>query len=355
MFAKRKLMRPFFTDQYKRFFYPSRSTFSLVAAMLFALLAYFSPIPLAFIALAAACFFSDDIPLTPVMSLVTAMSNLYYSRKTLKAYVTLVSVVSALVIGALVGFFVLAQWPLCTAILGSYLAITYSSPFIMALGALLGGVFAHTTGKLSAFWAVTTGLVIGSLLPIALPIVFELVFISAVVSAFCASVLTKQVLRLYHYCRYGASNADGYAMDCSPSQQQALMKNRAQELGMAPEVFTKLTTYCRKKVHDIKSHASLWQEFSGERRLATNSFKDIYHALMRPHTSRFEIRSIKNMLVNTHLKVGDKSEANQKIIQTAANSGHLFRVDDKTRLLLQQTKVTEYGGIPSKLLRSIVL
>ncbi len=264
---------------------------------------------------------------------------------------TLVVVGSAILVGALLGALVFAQMPLVTAFLASYLVATYSSPLLMAVGAILGGLFAHSTCQLSAFWGVTLGLVIGSLIPIALPISVEVVYLSTALCAFMASVLTKQALRLYFYCRYGATNADGYAVDCPVAQQQAFIGRRARELKVTPVVLTELLNSCRVRVAECKAQASLWHEHTEQRRAVSNSYKDIYHALMKPHLSAQEREAVKQMIVNSHLERHADTATHQKIVNRALGSGHLFQLAYRERMLVHQFLLAEGGGLNRRLLR----
>jgi len=346
------ILSAFFTDQYKRFAYPSRSWFSIALAGVYTLLIFFSPIPLFLMALAIACSFSDDIPLTPIMSIITAINNLRFSRKTFKAKVMLVAVGLAVIAGGLVGFFVFVQSPVLVALLTGYIAITYSSPLIMMLGAIIGGLFAHSTRKMSAFWAVTLGLVIGSMLPIALPIAVEMIYIFIALFAFIASVITKQALRFYFYYQYGASNADGYLIDSLSSTQEAFVNSQAHLLGIKPNELILLTSECRNKIAHIKEHATLWQELSGQRRSLTNAYKNIYHALMRPDLSVTEVPEIKKMIANSNLDSLTNSSANKKFIKKAIATGHLFQFVGRERQLVHQFQIAEGGGLNPELLSS---
>lgn len=290
------ILQRFPTEKYKRFWYPTRPFFTIGLGLFLTGLGFIGLLPISWALWLAAVFAFDDLPLTPIMSMVTAINNLAHGRKKFKSAIMLIAVSLAIITGGLIGFFVLSQFPVFLTLITSFIAATSCSPILISFGAIAGSVLAHFTNKISPFVGITMGILVMSLLPIPIPLMVDLVFICAAGSAFVASIVTKQALRVYTKFRYGHTNADGYGMDLSATEQLVFIEAQANKFSVTTEQFTKLITLCREKIQAIKSKATFFEEFGGTRQPVTNSFKDIYHGLMNPHCTIDDIKSVKELL-----------------------------------------------------------
>lgn len=292
----KRILQNFITEKYKRFWYPTRPLFTLGFGLILTSLGFSGILSMSWALWLAAAFAFDDLPLTPIIRFATAMNNLILGRKKIKAITTLIVITLAIIMGGWIGFLLYSQNSFLVVLIADFISATGCSPILISLGAILGGMLAQFSDKMSHFNGIALGVFFMSLIPLQIPLMIDLVFITAAASAFFASIMTKQVLRLYTQFRYGHSNADGYDMDRSDMDQLFFIENQATKFNVSVAEFNKLIHFCRKKIQDIKQKATFWSELSGSRQVITNSYKDIYCGLMNPNCTPQDISSLKLLL-----------------------------------------------------------
>jgi len=339
------ISRQFPTTKYKRFWYPTRPVFTLALGIFLASLGYLGILPMAWALWAAAAFAFDDLPLTPIMAMFTAVNNVMEGRKTVKAIVMITAITLAVLVGGYLGYAVFAHNPMIVKRVMDYIAETSCSPLLISLGAILGGGAAHYTHKVSPFIGFILGITIASFLPIPIPIVVEITYLSVAASAFVASIVTKQSLRAYYYLRHGHSNADGYEITKTPVQQQQFIQDQSQKFGVSVHDFTGLSNHCREKITSIKQNASYLQEFGGSRTPVTNSYKDIYHGLLRSNPSLEEVTATKQLIACSNALSDEDDTPGNKIKAQML----VFSVPGRARLTLaHQMNINDNGGLPEE-------
>lgn len=346
-----EISKRFPTEKYKRFWYPTRPLFTLLTGLFVAGLGWVGILPFSWALWFAAAFALDDLPITPITAMFTAINNLRQGRKTLKAIVMIIAISLAVIAGGCLGYFVLAQAPIAVKLITDYIALTSCSPLFISLGAMLGAYSAHATHKISPFMGFAFGILIASFIPFSPPLIVEIVFLSIAGSAFLTSVLVKQGLRAYFKWRYGESNADGYECARSPEAQEVFVNQQALKFGVTPDAFQNLASHCKEKVSTYKSQASFWHEFSGNRNYVTNSFKDIYHGLMNPRLTHAEAKTVKELIKNSELAAENKNPKTKVQIESHFALGTFFHAGVSARTLGHQIKIMEGGGLDADTIR----
>ena len=319
MLNRSLIEQQFRTDKYKRFWYPTRPFFTLGLGLALAGLGIIGLLPVGTALWLAAALAFDDLPLTPIMSLVTAVNNKFNGRKKLKSTITIIVVSSAIIFGSLSGLFLLSHSTAFIGMVKDFIAVTQCSPLMVALGAFAGGSLAHYSNKVSHFVGVAAGAVIMSLIPIQIPLIIDFVFVCAAGAAFVASVISKQCLRAYMKFRYGDTNADGYEMDKSDLEKDIFIQGQANKFHVTKQTFRRLISLCRERIQITKEKASLWQELTGERQTKTNSYKDIYFGLMNKNASSEDVILVKELLYKS---------MHDKVEQTRIESPQTFKNKD---------------------------
>ncbi|MCR9192659.1 MAG: hypothetical protein NXI01_08380 [Gammaproteobacteria bacterium] len=339
------ISRQFPTTKYKRFWYPTRPVLTLALGIFLASLGYFGILPMAWALWAAAAFAFDDLPLTPIMAMFTAVNNLMEGRKMVKAIAMIMAITLAVLVGGYLGYAVFAHNPMIVKGVTDYIAETSCSPLLISLGAILGGGAAHYTRKVSPFVGFMLGILIASFLPIPVPLVVEITYLSVAVLAFVASVVTKQVLRAYYYLSYGHSNADGYEVAKASEQQKRFIQEQSRNFGVSEDIFLGITEYCREEITKIKQGASYLQEFAGNRTPVTNSYKNICYGLMKPNPSPEEVEATKQLIAcSNQLSEEDNTDANKAMAQMS-----VFTVPGQARLTLaHQLNINANSKLPEK-------
>ena len=294
-----KVGQLFLTSKYKRFWYPTRPFFTLGLGLFLASLGWIGILPLSWALWAAAAFALDDLPMTPIIAIMTAINNLFHGRKTLKAQVIISTITIALIIGSSLGFFVFAQMPVIVAGFTQYIALTSCSPILISIGAILGGYMAHITHKMNPILGMGLGITLMSYAPITIPLIVEIVFISSASFAFITSIATKQALSFYFKRQYGHSNADGYNQARSVEEQQIFIEKQAKNFSVEKQAFEKLTQFCQNRVSTIKDTSFILTELMNARTARSNPYKDIYHGLMKPELTEEDIVSVKKLIVDS--------------------------------------------------------
>ena len=288
------------TDKYKRFYYPTRPLFTVMLGLSLLSLGLIGLLPISWALWLSAAFAFDDLPLTPIMAFVTSVNNLINGRKQTKALIMITSIILASIAGGLLGYFVLSQSAAFMAYTTAFIEATTCSPIFISIGAIIGGLFAHLSKKCGSFIGIALGVLIASLIPPTIvPLMVDVVFMSAAAGAFITSIAVKQSLRAYYKFRYGDSNADGYNINRGQVDQTAFIDVQANKFGVTPAEFLKLTQYCKDNINDIKANASFFEEFAGNRTLASNSYKDIYHGLMNSNATREDIDATKHLIMES--------------------------------------------------------
>jgi hypothetical protein len=354
---KATILQRFPTEKYKRFWYPTRPFFTIGLGLFLSGIGFIGLLPMSWALWLAAAFAFDDLPLTPIMSMVTAINNLAHERKQFKSATMIIIVSLSIIAGGLIGFFVLSQLPVFLTLITGFIDATSCSPILISFGAIAGGLLAHFTNRISPFVGMSSGVLIMSLLPIPIPFMVDLVFICAASSAFVTSVVTKQALRAYTKFRYGHSNADGYEMDRSETEQQVFIEEQAKKFSVTTEQFENLITLCRGKIQSIKDKATFVEEFGGTRQPITNSFKDIYHGLMNPHCTVENVKSVKELLkisTDTAVNGAVSSHSDADMIwMKAFTASAVLRSDLNVRTLYHQAQISP--GINEEAIRPFTL
>ncbi|MCX7090140.1 MAG: hypothetical protein NTU48_01630 [Legionellales bacterium] len=344
----KRILQRFPTEGYKQFSYQTRPFFTVGMAVFLLALGWFQIVNLAVIYWILAAFVLDNVALTPIMNALRAVNHLYYGRKKFKSTVILAAVITALILGAVLGYFVMA--PLISKFLLDYIALTGCSPFLISMGAMLGGYISHATHKIPLFWGIFIGSCLASVVYIPIPIMIEVVYFSAIALAFVTTVATKQALRLYFQKHYGHTNADGYDLTRTAREQDDFIEAQAKQFQISPQEFYTLTQHCRKKITEIKRDSKLWEEYMNIRIHTTNSYKDIYHGLMNPHLTPETVRVVKEMIGNSNLPPELNTAENRKKVTNSLRAGTFFNPNVEQRTLVHQFQIFDSGGLDPKLL-----
>lgn len=229
----------------------------------------------------AALYFYLFIPNTLAVLAGKAINNLINERKQTKAWVMLLTIAASLLLGGLLGYFVLSK----SALFVDFVCIGGLSPALIACF-MLG---CHATKDLSdtrLFFLSPILLLTCWLVPVsAIPLMLDVVFVSAVSVAFVSSLIAKQALRFYYYYNYGHTNADGYEKNRSQTDQEEFMAQQAQFFKVSTKEFKALVDECEKEIFLAKNRQVDNYDFPYipvTKEESANSFKDIYFALMRP-------------------------------------------------------------------------
>ncbi len=366
-----KIIQRYPTEKHKRFFFPIRPLFTLGSGIFFGALFLLNMMPAAWAIIFTAAFAWDDLPLAPFIKLIRATNNLANGRKQLKSIVMITSItLSALLSGAF-ALLVLAHSPLFMFAISSFVFGTGCSPIFLFLGGVLGAMIADRTGQVTPLFGIGMGIGMGFLMGVSLPVsiiplMASTVFVATITGAFIGSVIAKQSLRLYFYCKYGHSNADGYNMDRSPEEQEQFVHTQAEKFSVSKATFKNLIEHCKTKIADIKENASLmhaiketsfsnpfaiilwcWDEFTLKRNYQSNAYKDIYHGLMAKETPPETVATVQALL-----KDSKPSEYNNK--KERAHYPYIFsgkrESDLQARTFFHQCNLADTGGIPEALI-----
>ncbi len=337
------ILQRFPTEGYKQFSYQTRPFFTVTMAAFLLGLGWFHIVNLALIYWILAAFVLDNVALTPIMSALRAINHIYYGRKLLKSKVILAAVVIALVLGAVLGYFVMA--PLLSKFLLDYIALTGCSPFLISMGAMLGGYISHATHKIPLFWGIFLGSCVASVIFIPIPIMVEVVYFSAIAVAFLTTVATKQALRLYFKKYYGHTNADGYDLARPVREQEDFAKAQAEKFNVSLKQFYALTEHCQKKITAVKQDATMWEEYMNTRIHTTNSYKDIYHGLMNPRLTPESIAEVKHMIEYSNLPPELNTVENRKVVTIALRTGTFFNPNLEQRTMVHRFNISDSGGL----------
>jgi hypothetical protein len=347
-----KILQRFPTERYKQFSHQTRPFLTMAMAVFLITLGWLQIVNFVVIAWVLAAFVLDNVALTPIMSALRAINHLNNGRKQFKSMVILAVVVLALLAGTGLGYFVLLHTPAVTSFFANYIALTACSPFMISMGAMAGAYFSHSTHKVSLFWGIFIGSCLASILPIPIPIAFEVVYFSAVAIAFFATVIAKQSLRLYYKLYYDHTNADGYNVAKNPTEIREFAITQAHKFGVSAPQFTALTEQCRSRIEETKRDASFWAEYMNYRSNTTNSYKDIYFALMNPTISAEDITEMKHVIANSNLPAAVNTTENRKKVATMSRLGTFFSPDVELRTLAHQFHINEPGVLDANLLKA---
>ncbi len=355
-----QIQQRFPTERYKRFWYPTRPMFTLLSGLSIAALGFLGIVPLSWALWFAAAFALDDLPLTPITGMFTAINNLLQGRKKLKAVVMITALSLALILGGVLGYFFIAQTPFAVKLITDYIALTSCSPLLISLGAILGAYVAHATHKISPFMGFALGICVASFIPFSPPLIVEIVFLSMAACTFVTSVITKQALRAYYKHVHGETNADGYEHARSTEAQAEFINQQAEKFNVTPEELQALATHCKVRVAEIKRNASFYQEYIGSRNYTSNSFKDIYHSLMNPKLTPAEVVDVKDLIANSKLPAELENDAEARATQTVMMNVHFvygtfFHQGVEARTLGHQLKIAEGGGLNEELIRPFAM
>lgn len=345
-----KILQRFPTEKYKQFSHQTRPFFTMATGFFLLALGWLHIVNFAVISWLLAAFVLDNVALTPIMSALRAINHLANGRKKTKSIVILIVVALALCLGSGLGYYLLAQYPFIATLFSNYIGLTGCSPFLISMGAILGGYFSHATHKVSLFWGIFIGSCLGSVAYIPIPIALEVIYFSAVATAFFATVIAKQSLRLYYKLTYGHSNADGYNMDRNPMEQRQFIIEQAQKFEVSPQAVAMLAEHCQKRIAEVKKDASFWDEYMGYRSQITNSYKDIRLGLLNPTASSEEISETKYLVANSHLPPAFNTPENKQKVSAMFRSGTLFAPDLELRMWAHQFKISESGLMDVRLL-----
>ncbi len=189
-----------------------------------------------------------------------------------------------------------------------------------------------------------------------IPIVLEVVYFSAVATAFFATIIAKQSLRLYYKMKYGHSNADGYELAREPIEQRQFIDKQAIVLNVSPQALLELTADCRLKIATTKHGASFISEYMSYRSHITNSYKDIYFGLMNPELSYSDAQTVKELIQNStippELNRPEQRAEHQKKVARELRLGAFFNPDIETRMMVHQFKISDGGGLNSELVKA---
>jgi hypothetical protein len=234
----------------------------------------------------AALYFYIFIPNSLTVLARKAIDNLINERKQTKARVMLLTIAASLLLGGLLGYFVLSK----VSLFLDFVCIGGLSPILISCVMLsvyhLEDLLKKTKLGFIPFLVIYFCILIIPFSSAVVPLMLDVVFASAVSVAFVASLIAKQALRFYHYYNYGHTNADGYEINRSKIEQEQFMEQQAQNFYVNTNAFKALVEECRKKIIQAKSRPNNFDAaFHVTKKEAANSFKDIYFALMRDTTS----------------------------------------------------------------------
>lgn len=353
----KKILQRFPTERYKQFSYQIRPFFTIGMTIFLLALGWLHIVNFVVIAWIMAAFILDNVALTSIISVLRACNNLANGRKQLKAIVMLVMVSLALIAGAALGYFVFAHLPFVITVFTNYINLTGCSPFLISIGALLGGYVSHTTHKIPLFWGIFLGSCIGSMVPIPIPIVFEVIYFSAIAMAFFATIVAKQSMRLYYRFYYdGDTNADGYNVAKNPSELREFIHAQAHKFSVTPQEFEDLFKTCRKRIKDVKkidSVSAVWNEYMGNTGHITASYKNIIYNLMdaKLEAGSEEVKEKKYMIAHSNLPVKSNTAENKKKVNTMVRLGTFFEPNLALRTRVHQFKIAEAGMLDPNLLK----
>ncbi|MDF1647046.1 MAG: hypothetical protein P1U61_08745 [Legionellaceae bacterium] len=366
-----KITARYSTEKHKRFFFPIRPLFTLGSSAFFGTLFLLSLLPATWAIIFTAAFAFDDLPLAPFIKLIRAVNNLSHGRKKLKSIVMITCISLATLIGGPLAFFILIHNPVFMLGMATFVFGTGCSPIWIFLGGIAGMMIADQSQKITPLLGISAGFSMGFLIGFSLPVaiippIISAIFISSITCAFIGSVIAKQSLRFYFYCKYGHSNADGYNMDRSPEEQHIFITKQAQKFNVSTEAFKKLTEHCKTKIAHIKEETSLlqaiketrfsnpfailtwcWDEFTLKRNHQTNAYKDIYHGLMTDHTTPENLKTINALLNDSRPSSGHTQKKHP-------NYPYLFsgerQSDLQARTFFHQTNLADTGGVSEDLI-----
>ncbi|MCR9191925.1 MAG: hypothetical protein NXI01_04625 [Gammaproteobacteria bacterium] len=340
-----KILRYFPTEKTKRFNIQTRPLITIASGVLLAVLGWFHIIPQAVACWVAATFVLDNVALTPIITALKAQNNLQNERKQFKAKVMLAVIALTLLAGTLLGYFVLAQTPMVMKLLFDYIALTGCSPLLISIGSMIGAYISHATHKIPLFWAIFAGSCLASMVALPVPLILEMVYFSAVATAFLATIITKQTLRVYFKKRYGDSNADGYGTMRSKTDQDAFIAGQAKKLGVSPQEFTAITTLCRERIAEQRKKSNPWTRFMLYEVHITNSYKDILLHMMGKLSSQ-EVEITKDLIAQTRFPYSvTNTKGNCEQVTLALRKGTFFKPDFEERMLVHRVKIADGGGI----------
>lgn len=347
---------PFLTDRYKRFLNSNSVLFVFVEELFWAILAFVGILPTSWLTWFFARSFNKLIA-TPIWQIFASINNLRNERKQFKSIIMLITLSLSMIIGGLLGYFVLYQSPLFMGAVTTFLNQISCPPAISFFGAMFGGIIATLFGKIPPFIGVSVGTFIGSYLPLTIPLIVDVVFVSSLTTAVFAGYIAKKLLRAYYQTHYGYANADGYKTDCSPAEQEEYIAHQAKKFNVEPLKFKELITHCKNQIKKIKSRASFFEEYWEIRRAKTNTYKDIFHKLMDPKLEQEDIDEARELLrLSTTSKVKEDTEAlssiskkELKYLPSFFTSIHLNKTGNEVRVLTHQLFLE--GGIDDEMIQ----
>ncbi|MFT4059019.1 MAG: hypothetical protein QM652_05665 [Legionella sp.] len=310
--SKNDVLQHFPVERYKRFSYRANLLFTLSLGVFILGLSYISVLPITWALWLSTTFVFNNLLLTPLMSIVNASNNLYHERKKLKSSIILASTLLAALTGGILALLIFSQMPVLMGLLTNFISAT-RSPLLISIGAIVGSVVAHMSNKLSPALGMVLGIFMISRLPIPIPLTVDVVFISMAAFAFITNIAAKQCMRLYYKIRYGHTNADGYKINLSETDQQEFIDKQASLFKVTSEQFKTLVQACQTKIHKIKNETGLLDELSCPKQTKINSFKDIYHGLMNPKCTKEDAQCVKELLKVSRTTQIKKHTENEKV------------------------------------------
>ena len=348
----KKILLRFPTERYKQFAYQIRPFVTIAMSIVLFALGWFHIVNFAVIAWIMAAFVLDNVALTSIVSVSRAVNHLVNGRKQIKAVVMLVMVSLALATGAGLGYFIFSHMPVVIAAFTNYISLTGCSPFLISMGALLGGYVSHATHKIPLFWGIFIGSCIASVIYFPITIAFEVVYFSALAAAFFATIIAKQSMRLYYKTNYGHTNADGYNIAKNPIELREHIHSQAAKLGVSARELEALAGEMRVRIDRTKRESSFWDEYMDNRTHITNSHKDIYHLLMSSKLATDEEkREAKYVIANSNLPSEHKTPENKAKIKRMLRLGTFFDPNLSVRTRAHQFEIDEAGSLEPSLLQ----
>lgn len=347
----------FLTNKYKRFLNSNGILYFLVEELFWAILCLIGILPTAWLSWLLARSF-NKLMATPIWQLFSSINNLMNERKQFKSIVMLTILCLSMVVGGLLGYFILFQSSLFMGNITTFLTQISSPPAITFFGAMIGNVIATLSNKIPPFIGVLLGTMMGSYLPITIPLILDVVFVSALTTAVITGFVTKQLLRIHYKNHYGSANADGYELNRSLDEQNEFIANQAQKFNVHVDEFKTLTTYCRDQIQKIKKGANFFEEYCDIRRLKTNTYKDIYHQLMNPKIEdKADIEQAKKLLkLSSATKIledtkdlGSMTRKEIKYLPSFFVGFHLKKTGEEMRILTHQLFLDD--GIEDNMIR----
>lgn len=213
------------------------------------------------------------------------VQNIRDSRKVVKGYVGLISIALGLVLGAGFGYFLFSSMALAMTLVPSIvLGLQYAGCLILA-----NSVMSRLTKSLVLKIGVGIALVIG-LHHIAMPVLLSLpigaALSCALVGAAVFGLVSKHVLRLAYYLKYGVSNADGLYLDGSLDQRA---QAQAEQLGVSKEAIVKLVQLIVQDLKAVKQNSGYYDWFMERRQAMTDALKDQLELVI---TTKFDAQSL---------------------------------------------------------------